>query len=505
MSARRLLVPALLLALLAGCGHPDLWARWNIERAFWHANRRAVELERMGDRAGAAELDRAIAAFDDIVRRYPPGEWGDPVRLRTSPYAYEVADLSGRAMISTCWMLERRGRGAEAMARYLAAREAFAPLPALAAYAAAERAEALERLGLGAEAVAAWDSLGHRFAIVDTLLELVVTPVFEAPLRVAGAHAAAGRAREADSVLADADGRLSAALRGWLPEVPPKLVPGLWLGIADTRWQRRDGAGARDAARRALAASSTGGDPATILLEMAGKSLAIGEPDSARAYARWAEAFGGEVRKEAIKLTGRAWAASGVHDSVFTTYARLLEAYPQAHDAVSEARLMRGQAQERLGRWELGRSEYRALASELPTHPYAFEVQLRIVRHHVIAREPGMARAEGLRSLRLMDHIIDTQHDDRVQHDARTTRAEILLEIGDVPGAVETLEGLWRRERATGAGAWVGLRAAALAESALSDRARARVLYEQVARESVDPAARARAEAGRARLAGGGG
>jgi hypothetical protein len=166
---------------------------------------------------------------------------------------------------------------------------------------------------------------------------------------------------------------------------------------------------------------------------------------------------------------------------------------------------MRGQAQERLGHWELGRSEYRALASVLPTHPYAFEVQLRIVRHHVAAGEPEMARAEGLRSVRLMDHIIDTQHDDRVQHDARTTRAGILLEIGDIPGAVETLEGLWRRERATGGGAWVGLRAAALAESALADRPRARQIYEQVARESVDPEARERAEAARARLAGAGG
>jgi len=99
-----------------------------------------------------------------------------------------------------------------------------------------------------------------------------------------------------------------------------------------------------------------------------------------------------------------------------------------------------------------------------------------------------------------LDQILATQSDDTVALEAGATRAELLVKLDRAAEACDALTALWRRYGHVAEGAGAGLEAAALAERALGDPARARDLYEEIATHAADRAARDSARVAALRL-----
>ncbi len=489
------LLPALVAALVAGCGDPVLWARYRAEREFWRARRLA---ERAGARPGeaaGADYRRAVEAFRAIPARFPAAVWAG---ARRGSMAREVGAVSGRAAIACARLEELRGQADLALAGYAGATRDYASIPVVALEAAAARADLLSRLERGAEALDAWIGVARDYPLVDPEGTKALQPALDAPLRAAAMLDRAGRGAERDSLLEAAEVRLLESLTS---APGGAAAPALCLALAALRQQRGDLDGALEALRRTLREPADRANAPLRVLALARASLEGGRPDSARAYAEWAErGFDGRVRAQGMLYTARAWEAGGPPDSALAAYARLLEAYPKAQDSSAEARFRRGDIFERRGSWEPARSEYRALAAAQPTHPLSFEAVLRVVQHHARLGEDDLARMEARRALATMDYLIATQRDETVEQWARRTRAELMIATGDAEAACGALADLWRRYPGTPLGTDAGLKAAGLAELALGDRTLALELYREVAAGARDPDARRRARAAAERL-----
>src|SRR5258705_1843632 len=98
MSAR-LLASFLGVALLAGCGDRNLWARYRAERDLWLARRQVERIQVNPSLAGPEAFDDAIAAFQRVEDRFPLRQWATPERLRNRR-ARDLATLSAEALIA---------------------------------------------------------------------------------------------------------------------------------------------------------------------------------------------------------------------------------------------------------------------------------------------------------------------------------------------------------------------------------------------------------------------
>jgi len=202
-----------------------------------------------------------------------------------------------------------------------------------------------------------------------------------------------------------------------------------------------------------------------------------------------------EHRLAAWLLTGRAHAARGRVDSAMAAWDRVADDHPNAVDAAAEARWLRGAALQAAGRWDEARTEYRALAATYPAHRLALQATGRIVEYHARRGQDELARLEGLRAIEAMDRLILRQRDLDVQFEARRMRALLLEAVGSPEEAFEALAGFWRRYPRSYDGQEAGLRAAAIADSALHERERAVDLYREMDGRPIRTAVRERVRA----------
>ena len=496
MNVRGLAPACLLLMVTAGCGDPELWARYRIEREFWNA-RRGLERLQLNPRL-VTDRDYAgvESAFESIVRHFPPERWA---RTEGSARATDVALVSGRAALAVARLEEIREHTDPALNAYARVVRDWKAVPAIALEAAIARASALERLGRAGEAIAAWSELATGFPMVDPVRGEAILPVLDAPLRVATARRLSGDRAGADSILIAAEARYTAELDR---RHGGRAAPEIWVRLSDARAQRGAYDGAMDALRRALAEPEADRAAPRLVLALSQRALEAGRPDSALAYAAWAErGFDGRAQAEAMMLSGRAWEARGVTDSALAAYQRFLDRYSQAPDAAAQTRFRRGVILENAGRWEQAATEFRLLADSQPTHELGFEALLRIVRHYVSRGQSDLARIEGRRALEQVDRLITIQRDVPVQLLARRTRGELQLALGENSAAFETFSEVWTRSPRTPAGALAGLKAALIAEQQLHDPVRALALNEQLERKagSADVQRQARAALDRLR------
>jgi hypothetical protein len=479
-----LIALTLLAVTLAGCGDPALWARWRAERALWLARRAVRRIDVRPQLATDADFRRAAVRYDRLIADYPAAVWmgerppGSPVLAR------DVAVIAGRAAIERARLDEKRGRTAEALAGYARARGEFDALPDIAVDAGAAQATALERAGRGAEAVPVWEHLARAYGPLDPATGAAYGPVLDGTLRIAAYHAAGGRAAASESTLAAGEARLAGAMAA-----RPRVPEGAWLALSDVRAARNDLDGCLDAVRQALARGEVAADRrGELVLLLAQRSLEGRRPDSARAYAHWAATeFWFTDGLAAMTDVARAWEMSGPPDSALGAWSRLLETYPKEQDATAEARFRRAVILEGMDRWDNARTEFRALAAAQPSHPLAFEAQLRIVQHLARNGEPEAAHSEGLAAVDNMERLIETQHDLGIQRAARHTRAELFVALEDWPKACDALAEQWHNDPGADSSAAAGLQAAGIAETHLGDRARAAALYRELAGGAADP------------------
>lgn len=486
---------AWLALLAAGCGDPGLWERWRAERAVWRAQRLADRISIRPALADDAEWGRAAAAFEAVARDWPAARWLDPGAGR---HGREVATIGLRARIAAGHVEFARGRADTAFARWASAERAAGALPAVAVEAATATAEGLEALGRPAAAAAAWQAV----AIYPALAPedgSALPGVLRAPLAAAEAWQRAGRAGARDSTLALGEALLSGALAAASRAEARAEVAG---ALARLRVARGDADGAAAAWREGIAVTASPGRRAAARLEAARAWLAAGRPDSARAWALQAAEDHAGSRLEGLRLEALTWEASGASEPALQAWARLIEAYPQAQDAVAEARFRRGAILERAGSWERARSELRTLAATYPTHPLAFEAQVRVVEHHARAEEADLARLEARRALETMDFLIATQHDDAVQRGAWRARAVLRVHVAPPDSARAGLEDVWRRWPGSPEGTDAAFRAADLAAGGPRGAERARALYRELAGRGATAADRERARAALGRLGG---
>lgn len=484
------------LIALAGCGDPDLWARWRAERDFWKASREVSRLELEPRLATPEDWRRVAARFRAVAERFPATTWATPEALRRER-AREVAALSGRAAIAAARMRESGGDLDAALAGYRDAAGAYAGLWIVSLEARVGHAAALERAGRLRESAAVYEDIAARFVLLDPESGAAVAAALEAPLRAADLLEAAGESDRADSVLRASERRVAAAFLDTRGQ-PARAA------IAPPLARLRAALGRTDAAlaalREALPETQAAGGRAGLartLLALAEHAIDGGRPDSAFAYARWAAgAFAGPTRAAAMTLEARAWESAGPPDSALAAWGRFLELYPATVDGSTRARFRRGRILEERNRWERARGEYRVLIAADPTHELAFAALRRIVDWHAGRGEKELARIEAARGLESLDALIAAQRDETVQQLARRTRAELLLATEDWRPACSALSDLWNRYGDGGS----GLRAAVVAESRLEDRERARALYRDLADRAPGEEERKSARDGLARL-----
>lgn len=492
---KRAFVAVLCAALLSGCGDRVLWSRWQAERETFHAIRVANRVEGKGRSATADERGLVEERLKAIEAKFPASRWGAPPAAGP---ARDVALASGRAAMAYARLASAAGDDAAALERWRQALTGWGALPRVTIAARAGAARALERLGRFNEALeqrrelALMDPLGDPDRAGPSPQVLDAPPVVARELRVNG------RESEAESVLATADSNFARALGRSRPVDELAIAEAL----AEIRVLRGDAAGALEALRSTLDGLRAWELPsrAVVLAECA---FTAGEHDSAIAYARWAASASNSrtVAGPALVLAARAWEEKGEVDSAFAAYHAVFERWPDPGMIAPEAHYRRACLQEKYGPWESAKSEFAALAAAAPTHPFAFQAILRVVRHHLGAGDIALARIEGGNAIERLEYLLATNRDPRLQRQAGITRADLLLDLGYSAPAESALVDLWRRFPEDSAAESAALRGAALAERRPGGRAEAAAIYDELARHAESPPVRRKAAERREALA----
>lgn len=488
MSARRTaaLAPALAaLLLIAGCGDPDLWARWRAERDLWRARHEADRILVRLSGARPADWDRAAGAFRGVIERFPASVWADPGKLERRR-SRDVAKAAGQAAIALGKLEELRGRNAEALVVFERAESDWHGLPAIALEAAVGRSRLLDHAGRFADAERVWQHIADSIPLIDPDADRIQTAAIDAPLRLAREQHASGRDAQADSTLARSEARIVEALA----HAGAHVAPDLWRALATVRASRGHTDASLDAVRGALPFAR---DPATtqsLVLLLATYSLDAGRPESTRVYSRWALGVRGPSRRQPLLLIAEAWEQQGATDSALTAYGHLLDLYPEAANVGAVARFQRAGLYDKLGQWPLARTEYRSLVASNPTHELSFLSLQRIVQHHLGLGETDLARTEGRRAVESLDHLLESNRDESVQKQSRQVRAEILESIGATVAAESALVDVWRRWPSDSSAQAGALRAALLAAQDPESRPFAQRVMQQLAQRAGNGAVR---------------
>lgn len=491
MRLRRVVGPwLLLLPFLAGCGDPDLWARWRAERMLWDAHRQADRVLLRPD--GPRPQDWALLEqhFQRALDAFPAERWV-PLAGSTGP-ARDVAAASGDAALVLGELSARQGHDEQAVERWQRVIQQYAPLPEVVLEARRAQSQALARLGRHEEKLRVLRAVVDSTPLVDARTRQLRTLVLATTRQLARELQDMGRDAEASEVLRGAEQRFSAALGR--PGTPDQAS--LAVALSDVRAALADMPGSLAALRGALHLANPSQKPAR-LLGLAEQALSLGAPDSVFAYARWAESLNGsrQVAAPALLLVARAFEARGQTDSSLATYDALFERFNSLGPFEAETRYRRGLLLEKSGRWELARGEFRTLAASLPTHPLAFQGLRRIVQHHLDRGEFDLARVEGDATLANLSRLLANNRDALVQREARGVSAEILLALGRMAMAESSLVDLWQRFPGDSATEDAALRSARIAQHLPGGAARARELFDELRRTAGNATVRQAADA----------
>ncbi len=489
MRARPAWLLLLLLPFLAGCGDPDLWARWRAERTLWDAHRRADRVLLRPDGPRPQDWAMLERRFQKALDQFPAERWA-PLAPGGGP-ARDVAAASGDAALVLGELAARQGRDDQAVARWRAVAVDYSTLPDVVLDARLSEAEALARLGQHDEKLAALRAVVDSTPLVDSRTRRLRTRLLTTTLFLARELQESGRGEEATEMLRGAEKRFSAALGR--PGTPDK--PALAVALSDVRGAMGDVPGSLAALRQALQAAPRSQAP-TRVLALAAQSLALRSPDSVFAYARWAATLDPSrgVAGPALLLMAAAYEQQDRSDSALANYDAVFARWESLGPLEAETRFRRGLLLERLGRWELARGEFRTLAAASPTDPMAFQGLRRIVQHHLDRGEFDLAQVEGEATLTNLRHLLVTNRDPVVQREARVVHAEVLLALGRGALAESSFVDLWRRfpgDSTTEDGA---LRAARIAEHLPNGSQRARRLYGELRRTARNATVRHAAE-----------
>lgn len=485
----RLLVLAL-VPLLAGCGDPDLWARWRAERALWEAHRHAdrVLLRPGGPRP--QDWERLEREFTRALTAFPAERWA-PLGVSEGP-ARDVAAASGDAALVLGELAARQGRDSQAVERWGAAVRDYATLPDVVLEARRSQALALARLGRHDAKLEVWRALVDSTPLVDARTRQLRTVVLITTRQLARELDESGRAPEALDVLRGAERRFSAALGR--PGTPDR--PALAVALSDVRGALGDVAGSLAALREAMQVAPAAESPARWVA-FAEQALALGAPDSAISAGRAALKLNGSrgIAGPALLAMARAFEQQGRADSALACYDEIPTRFQKLGVLEADLRYRRGMLLEREGHWELARGEFRTLAAALPTHPLAFQGLRRIVQHHLDRGEFDLADVEGDATLTNLAHLLQNNRDPLVQREARSVTAELLLALGQTARAESALVELWEHFPADSASEDGALRAARIAEHQPGGTERARALYDELRRGAGNATVRRAAEA----------
>ena len=482
-------------ALLAGCGDPDVWARWQAERGLYHAARAVRRAEQRSPADGARERAGAERRLEALLAAFPAARWGSPPSRGP---ARDVALAASRASLSLARLAAFAGDDERALALWRVARAQWGALPSATVTARVGAARALDRLGRFDEALEERLALARLDPLGDPDRTGPSPQVLAAPALVVAELRDLGRDADAATVLQEADAHFAAALSR---ARPADALP-IARALAEVRVARGDGVGALAALRATLALLRAWEVPgrAVALAECA---LDAGEPDSAIAYARWAASATNSrsVAGPALVVAARAWEARGIPDSAFAAYDALFDRWTDPGLIAPEAHFRRASLLERLGQWERARSEFVSLTAAAPTHPFAFRAILQVVRHHFEEGQLELARIEGENAVERIEYLLATNRDPAVQKEAGLTRAAVLQELGSTARAESSLVDLWRRFPEDSATESAALRGASLAEHRPGGRATAAALYDELVRRAASSPVRRTAERRRAALA----
>lgn len=410
----------LLLALAAsGCGDPDLWARWQAERALWLAER-----ARSGAGIGS-EATRALEPrFARIVEQFPASRWAP--RALHPGVARDVAVVASQAQLRLAGMALDRNElalAAERAARLAADWEA---VPPLAAPGLEQLASARIRLGDEAGAQRALEGIVRTAPLLAEDGRSLDRVAAKAPFTLARIARARGDEPAAQWALLRIEARAVEAL--------PRADEGTRLAIEHFRSQVRIARGdlmGAFAKEHELAARSQPGEQAAALLDLAEAALDLGLPDRAMEFAREAEtSLSRRVGGVAMLVSARCQLAIAQPDSALSTLERLSERWYDLGALTPEVRFLRGEALEMLQREESARSERKALIAGYPTHPLAFLALVRVVAHHVDAGQGDLARLEGAQALATLQRTLTQHRDPDVLREVIRARTDILERLG---------------------------------------------------------------------------
>ena len=127
MRARPAWLLLLLLPFLAGCGDPDLWARWRAERTLWDAHRRADRVLLRPDGPRPQDWAMLERRFQKALDQFPAERWA-PLAPGGGP-ARDVAAASGDAALVLGELAARQGRDDQAVERWRAVAVDYSTLP----------------------------------------------------------------------------------------------------------------------------------------------------------------------------------------------------------------------------------------------------------------------------------------------------------------------------------------------------------------------------------------
>jgi tetratricopeptide (TPR) repeat protein len=488
-----------LLPLVAGCGSPSLWSRWQAERDQWQAQRMMGRLRIEPRLTSPDDLVRAAREWRRVADRWPAEQW--IARAAHDSIARDVARIGARAAIQAARLDGVRGDTAAAAAALIATGRVCADVWPIPLEAALARVTVLERSGDSTAARAVDEEIARSQGMLSPDRSEMVRAVLDAGLRVAAWHRHGGRDASADS----ARRALASAIEVALADPPPGAAAGrLWMALGDLRMDASDPAErgtARDAYRIALGASSLGSARADAVIRLAEGALAQGQRDTAVAYARWAEwDFERRRTPEAFALEARAWEELSHADSALGAWGRFVDLGWHDGREITRARWERARLFESLDRWEQARGELHAVVASDPLSETAFRAMRRLVDHHVERNEPELAVLAARWGVERIGRTLATVRDPGVLLVARRTKADLLLATDDPVGACAALVDLWRNHSGTEEGVRAGFQAAALAESGLKDPEQAVRLYRELERHVTDPARKQEAQAALARL-----
>ena len=497
---RRVCLVLLLLPMIAGCGSPSLWSRWEAERDQWRAQRVMGRLRIEPRLTSPDDLARAAGEWRRVARRWPVETW--IVRAAHDSIARDVARIGARAAIQAARLDGVRGDTAASAAALIGIGRVCADVWPIPLEAALARVTVLERSGDSTAARAVDEEIARSQGLLSPDRSEMVRPVLDAGLRVVAWHRRGGRTASADS----ARRALASTIEVALADPPPGGAAGrLWMALGDLRVAAPDPAErgtARDAYRIALGASSLGSARADAVLRLAEGALAQGQRDTAVVYARWAEwDFERRRAPEAFALEARAWEELSHPDSALGAWGRFVDLGWHDGREITRARWERARLFESLDRWEQARGELHAVVASDPLSETAFRAMRRLVDHHVERHEPELAVLAARWGVERIGRTLATVRDPGVLLVARRTKADLLLATDDPVGACAALVDLWRNHGGTEQGVRAGFQAAALAESDLKDREQAVRLYRELERHVTDPTRKQEAQAALARLA----